>query len=243
MTRRSPHNRITQPTITQTRRSVRALRDGLVRRADHAVRLGAVHLPEALRQLGRVVLEAGRRPLGKGWQRDLARHRGAVGACAGLGKVLLVVVLAKVEERLVVARRRTLGRDGPEPLGVLERGFIRGLARHDQRLLLVVKPVEAGAVLRAAVVALAHPLRRVVRLPEPPQDVDERNLCRVVDDLHTLGVAGHPRARLIVGGVGGVAGAVADGGGVDAAAGQAPDTLLRAPEAGGDTEAHHQARA
>ena len=41
------------------------------------------------------------------------------------------------------------------------------LARLDQRLLLLVEVVEAAAVLRAAVVALAVPLRRVVRLPEP----------------------------------------------------------------------------
>mmetsp|Transcript_40954 Transcript_40954/g.119634 ORF Transcript_40954/g.119634 Transcript_40954/m.119634 type:complete len:294 (-) Transcript_40954:360-1241(-) len=221
--------------------------DRLVRRRHHtAARARRMRLPEGLGQLGRMVLEPGGRPALKRRQRDRLRLRRAVGPRARLGEVLLVIALAVVPEAavlLVVGRRRHLRRDRPTLAGGLERLLVRVAARLDQRLLLLVIPVEARAILRAAVVALAHARRRVVRLPEPPQDVDERDLGRVVHHAHALRVAGAAGARLLVRRVGREARTVADGGGVDAAAGQAPDTLLRAPEAGGDTEAHHQARA
>lgn len=75
-------------------------------------------------------------------------------------------------------------------------------------------------------------LRRVVRLPEPAQDVDERDLGGVVDDLHGLGVPRAPGAHLVVRRVGRVARGVSDGGRDDPAGGrQPPHALLGSPEA------------
>ena len=54
--------------------------------------------PEGLVQLWGVVGHIGRRPLLKGRERDALRLRGAVGPCAGLREVLLVVVFRVVED-------------------------------------------------------------------------------------------------------------------------------------------------
>ena len=88
-----------------------------------------------------------------------------------------------------------------------------------------------GAVLRAAVVALAHAGARVVRLPEPAEQVGVGELGGVVHDLHRLGVPRLAGARLLVRRVGRVTRGVPDRGGVDAAARQPPRALLATPEA------------
>ena len=49
----------------------------------------------------------------------------------------------------------------------MQRLLVRGFAGLAQSFLLVVKVVQATAVLRAAVVALAHPGGWIVALPEP----------------------------------------------------------------------------
>merc|ERR1719231_836291 len=204
--------------------------DRRIRRVDHAVRLRAVLLPEGLGQLGGVLLlEARRRTLRKRRQADALGLRRAVGPRHRLSEVLLVVVLRVVEDTtvgVIVGRGSALSRDRPA-----ERLLVRRLAREDELLLLVVEPVEARAVLSADVVALRHAARRVVRLPEPTQNVRERRLLGVIHDLHRLGVAAAPAARLLVRRVGREASGVADRGRVDAIAGQAPDALLAAPEA------------
>src|SRR4030095_1709256 len=77
-----------------------------------------------------------------------------------LGEVLLVVLLGVVELR----RRQHFGgdltvADGCQPLLIRVARSLRGV------LLFVVVIVDAGAVLRADVVALPHTLRRIVILP------------------------------------------------------------------------------
>ena len=141
-----------------------------------------------------------------------------------LGQVLLVVVL-RVEELVGI---RDLGRD----LAVsatsehrLER--VTGLQR---RLLLRVRGhVDRRAVLRADVIPLPHPLRRVVRLPEQLEQVGVRHLGRVEDDLHDLGMARAGTADLVVRRVGRVAALVTDRRRKDAVG--LPELALRTPEA------------
>ena len=116
-----------------------------------------------------------------------------------LGEVLLVVILRIVEG----GSFGDLGGDGPvalfgEPLLVDIARSQRGL------LLLVAVGVDAGAVLGAHVVALTHSLRRIVVLPEYPQQIRVRDSIRIEDDLDDLGVPGHPRADLPVRGILGV---------------------------------------
>src|SRR3954447_15242528 len=87
-------------------------------------------------------------------------------AVGHLGQVLLVIVLG-VEERPGV---RDLGRDlaeprGPESLAERRARALDGLA------LLWRRDVHRRAVLGPDVVALAHPLRGVVPLPEDPQQL------------------------------------------------------------------------
>ncbi len=73
-----------------------------------------------------------------------------------------------------------------------------------------VGDVDAGAVLGAVVVALAEALGWVVAFPEGLEELLERYFFGVVDDADDFVVAGESGADFAVGGVGGVAGGVAD---------------------------------
>ena len=141
-----------------------------------------------------------------------------------LVEVLLVVLLGVVEGR----GRLDLGRDRlvagrPQVLVVGGQRHLRGL------LLGVVGEVDARAVLGADVVALAHPLGRVVLLEEDLEQVGVGDLLRVEGDHHRLGVAGPAAADLLVGRVRRGPVHVADRGRVDAV--EVPEEPLRAPEA------------
>jgi hypothetical protein len=135
-----------------------------------------------------------------------------------------VVVLGVVEG----TQRDDLGGDvtaaGLRELGLEEvaRG-LRDLA------LAIVGDVHTGAVLRADVVALAHPLRRVVVLPEELEDRLEARGRGIPDDQHDLVVARPRRAHLFVGRVRRLPARVADGGRPHAR--RLPEDALGAPEA------------
>src|SRR5262249_4409808 len=109
-----------------------------------------------------------------------ATHAGAAQtAIAGriLGEGLLVVVLGEVERRCI----EDLGRDRVEALG-LQRLLIHSLRRFGGLPLGGVEHVDAGAVLRADIVALPHALGRVVAFPEGLEQRLVGNLLGVIDD-------------------------------------------------------------
>src|SRR5207249_5415637 len=82
--------------------------------------------------------------------------------------------------------------------------------------LLGGERVDARAVLRSDVVALAHALRRVVGLPEDLEHGLVTGGGRIEDGQYDLGVPRPARADLLVGRVGRVPTGVADGGRVHA---------------------------
>src|SRR5262245_19049882 len=105
-----------------------------------------------------------RAPLRRDAGADLAAHAGAAEpAIAGriLGAILLVGILGEVERR----RIDDLGRDRTIALGA-QGLVVGGLAGLRRPALLGREHVDARAVLRPDVVALAHPLGRVMVLPE-----------------------------------------------------------------------------
>merc|ERR1719159_295344 len=178
------------------------------------------------------MLEPRRRPRFERRKRNLLWLRRTVRPRHRLGQILLVVVLRVVEHLIVVGRGCDLRGDGSAATALgLERLPVGLGAGLEERLLLVVEVVEPAAVLRPAVVALTHPLRRIVRFPEPTQDIDDGDLLRVVDDLDRFGAARTTAASLFVGGVRREARGVAHSSGDDAIPRQAPDALLAAPEA------------
>src|SRR5215207_1178136 len=158
---------------------------------------------------------------------DRAGHAGPAQTAVSVGdlvQVLLVVGLGVVE--------RASGRDlrgdrtvtgTPKRLLVGVAGLLSGLA------LLVVGVVDRRAVLRAYVVALAHPLRRVVGLPVHREQVPVGDLLGVEDDEHGLGVSRTSAAHLLVGRVRREAPRVADRRRVDAV--DLPELTLGPPEA------------
>mmetsp|Transcript_38541 Transcript_38541/g.88372 ORF Transcript_38541/g.88372 Transcript_38541/m.88372 type:complete len:311 (-) Transcript_38541:4-936(-) len=200
-----------------------------VRRAYDAVRLWPMHFPKALGKFWRVVLKSRRCPALERRQRHFTRLRGAVWPCPWFGQVLLVIVLCVVEAHRIVACSSQLRGDRSKIFG-LECFFVSLLARLKKLPLLIVKPVEPGAVLRATVITLPHALSRVVSLPEPTKDVHERDLGGVVDNLNSLCVSSHARAHLFIRRVRSVARRIPDGGGVYATTRQPPYALLGAPE-------------
>src|SRR5215207_7178424 len=141
-----------------------------------------------------------------------------------LVEVLLMVGLGIIERasgRELCGDRTVTGM--PKRLLVGFAGLLGGLA------LLVVGVVDRRAVLRSLVVALSHPLRRVVGLPEHPQQVPVGDLLAVEDDEHGLGVSGSAAANLLVRRVWGKASRVADRRRVNAI--DLPEFTLGPPEA------------
>src|SRR4029453_18370477 len=88
-----------------------------------------------------------------------------------LREILLVIRLGVVE----LGRGGDLGRDRVEA-ALPERRLVAVARRLSGAALLVVVPVDRGAVLRADVVALTHALRRIVRFPENPEQAAGRDL-------------------------------------------------------------------
>eukprot|EP01052_Picozoa_sp_SAG31_P020208 SAG31_NODE_1510_length_8062_cov_4.204194_2_plen_242_part_00 len=101
----------------------------------------------------------------------------------------------------------------------------------DQLFLVVIEVVKPRPILRPAVVALSVYLCRIVRLPEPAEEVYHRDLGWVVDHLHGLRVSSLTTAALVVRRVGREPRGVADCRAVDASTWQAPEALLAAPKA------------
>src|SRR5205814_898981 len=128
---------------------------------------------------------------------DRAAHAGAAeAAIAGrvLRQILLMVVLGEVERRRIdnLGRHRAvaaLGQGGLERrLRCRRGGALRGAG-----------DIDAGAILRADVVALAHALGRIVAFPERLEQPLVGDFRRVVDHEHHLVVAGAPGADLLIG--------------------------------------------
>mmetsp|Transcript_5933 Transcript_5933/g.19006 ORF Transcript_5933/g.19006 Transcript_5933/m.19006 type:complete len:252 (+) Transcript_5933:18-773(+) len=208
-------------------------RDGLCGGPDNAVRLRAMLRPEVLTQSRLVPAAQSRRsPLREGRQGHLLRLRGAVRPSTWLGQVLLVVVLGEVEAGLEVGGREDLGGDhrAHAPALCLQCLLVAGLAGLHQVPLLLVEPVEAAAVLRAPVVALAHAGGGVVGLPEPTQDVHKADLLWIVDHLHRLRRSSLAAADLMISRIGCVACCIAHRRGVNATTREPPHALLRSPE-------------
>src|SRR5262249_14811551 len=141
-----------------------------------------------------------------------------------LRQVLLVIVLRVVEG----GGRADLGRDravaGPG------EGLLVGVPRRLGSLLMAVAVgVDRRAVLGPDVVALAHALGRIVRLPEDPEQLLVAHGTGIEDDQHHLGVSGPAAAHLLVRRVRREAARVAGGRRVDAL--RLPELPLRAPEA------------
>src|SRR6202040_1578716 len=100
---------------------------------------------------------------------------------------------------------------------------LRGIA------LLRVRGVDRGAVLGADVVSLPHALRRIVRLPERPEQILVVDLLRVVDHAHDFCVPGLAAADLLVSRMGSEATRVAHRGRVHAR--KLPEDPFCTPEA------------
>src|SRR5262245_1541771 len=140
-------------------------------------------------------------------------------------QILLVIVLGEVERRRIEDFRG----DRTEAPG-LELALVvrfRGLGGF---ALCGRERVDAGAVLRAHVIALAHALGRIVVFPECLEQLLVRDLLWVIDDQNHLVVPGAAGANLLVRRVGRVATGVPDGGDVNAIT-QFPELAFGAPEA------------
>jgi hypothetical protein len=138
---------------------------------------------------------------------------GAV-AASPAKQVLLVVVLG-VEERPGFVGRSPVGGDVPETV-VVQGLLVCDPGSREGGPLLGRRPVDRRPVLRAAVVALAEPLRRVMVFPEHLQHLQhllDRDPGRVVGDQDCFGVPGGARAGFLVGRVRGEPALVPDCGG------------------------------
>src|SRR5690606_37843519 len=113
------------------------------------------------------------RPRDRPSARRAVRHPAAADAAVParvLREILLVVVL-RVVERLLAADLR---RDPPEAARG-ELALVAVAAAHRFVAPRIVADVDRRAILRADVVALPHPLRRVVRFPEHLEQRPERH--------------------------------------------------------------------
>src|SRR5579863_4356100 len=123
---------------------------------------------------------------------NLATHAGAAEAAITvrvLRQILLVIVLGEIKRR----RLADFGGDRAQALG----GECLGITRTRSlslRKLRRRKRINAGAVLRADVVALSHALRRIVTFPESLEQPLVGDFLRIVDDEDDLVVAGMPAA-------------------------------------------------
>src|SRR6185312_14714687 len=118
-------------------------------------------------------------------------------------------------------------------LGVTRaRGFGGGALRRREH-------VNAGAVLRADIVALAHALGRVMIFPERLQQPLVRDFLWIVDHQHDLVVAGTAAANFLVGRIGREAASITDRGDIYGVA-KLPELALRAPEAAKSEHRHRQ---
>src|SRR5215207_8198513 len=125
-----------------------------------------------------------------------AAHAGPAQTAVSVGdlvEVLLVVALGVVER----AGGRDLRGDRVEA-STLKRLLVGVAGLLGGPALLVVGVVDRRAVLRAYVVALAHPLRWVVGLPEHREQVTVGDLLGVEDDEHGFGVSRTAAANLLV---------------------------------------------
>src|SRR5215212_7844239 len=158
---------------------------------------------------------------------DWAAHAGTSQTAVSVGdfvQVLLVVGLCVIE--------RASGRDlrGDRPVTGTPKRLLVGVASLlCSQALLVACVVDCRAVLRAYVVALTYPLRRVMGLPEHREQIPIGDLLRIEDDEHGLGVPGSSAANLLVGRVWGKASRVADRCRVNAV--DLPEFTLGPPEA------------
>src|SRR5258705_3199604 len=165
---------------------------------------------------------------GRNARADRAAHAGAAEPAIArrvLGQILLVIVLGEVERRRV----DDLGRDRIEA-ALLERLLVHCLRGLGRLTLRGAEHVDAGAILRADVIALTHALRGIVVLPEGLEQSLIGDLAWIVDHQHDLVMAGAPAADLLISRIGRVTSRIAHRGDVDALA-QLPELALGAPEA------------
>src|SRR5262245_47227174 len=142
-----------------------------------------------------------------------------------LRQILLVIVLGEVKRRRIEDFRGDRTEAPRLELALIVR--FRGLGGF---ALCGGERVDARAVLRAYVIALAHALGRVVVLPERLEQLFVGDLLRVIDHQHDPVVAGAAGADLLVGRVGRMAAGVTDGGDVNAIT-EFPELAFGAPEA------------
>ena len=127
-----------------------------------------------------------------------AHHKCAVPGVRVVRKVILVIRLG----RAVVGKRRHFGGDGGAEQLVLRHLADHG-AGHFTMLGLVV--IDAAAVLRAHIVALAVQGGRVVGVEEDFQDLLQADFVSIERQAHNLGMACVALADLLVSGIDGVA--------------------------------------
>src|SRR3984885_412695 len=141
-----------------------------------------------------------------------------------LPQVLLVIVLGVVE------RRRLADFGGDLAVARLIQRLLIGNPRLLRSLqLAIVGGVDCGAVLSPDVVALAHPLGGIVRLPEHAQQLLITDALWVEDHLDRFRMAGGSGADLLIARIFRAAAGVADRGRIHPR--QLPEGLLGAPEA------------
>src|SRR5262245_57146365 len=158
---------------------------------------------------------------------DRAAHAGTAKPAISariLREILLMVIFRIIEG----ARVENLGGDRIEAAR-LERTLVHCLALFGEFALLRREHINAGAILRADVVALTHALRRIVILPERLEQGSVRNLPWIVDNEHHFVVTGSPGAALFVAWVWGMAAGIANRRNMNALA-QFPKLPLRPPE-------------
>src|SRR5262249_41906384 len=159
---------------------------------------------------------------------DRAAHaRAAETAIAGwiLGKILLVIVLRKIEFR----GGKNLGRDSAVASGG-NRALVHRLRGFGGRALGRRVHVDTGPILGTHIIALPHSLCRIMALPKGLEQLLIGNLFRVEYHQHDLVVTGLARTDFLIGGIWREPARIADRGNVNPVA-QLPKLALGAPEA------------
>src|SRR3984957_11912219 len=127
---------------------------------------------------------------------DRTRPPGAAEpAIAGrvLGQILLMIVLGEIE----LAGRPDLRGDGAETF-CLQRLLVGDPRCVSGFALGIAGGVDRGTILGSDVVALAHPLGRVVALPENLQQPVVGDFLRIEHHKHRFGMSGAARTDLLV---------------------------------------------